>query len=147
MSARPWQAQQAARRAGTRLALSWLGNCLGLLIAAALVPAITYGNDLGTLLLAGAILGLVNFALRPLVILMTLPAVILSLGAALLLVNALMLWVTSALVDGLDTGRFWSTLAGALIVSLVNLALRPWRRRPKRSRSQNGPRVRVEIWR
>jgi putative membrane protein len=110
-----------------RLIVAWLGNCLGLLAAAALVPTIGYEHNWGTLLLAGAILGVVNFALRPLVILMTLPAVVLSLGFALLFVNALMLWITSALVPELRVGGFWSTVAGALVVSLVNLALRPWR--------------------
>ena len=75
-------------RAGMRLIVAWLGNCLGLLAAAALVPTIGYEHNWGTLLLAGAILGVVNFALRPLVILMTLPAVVLSLGFALLFVNA-----------------------------------------------------------
>lgn len=128
-----------------RVAMVWLGNCLGLVVAAAIVPAISYGNDLGTLLLAGAILALVNFALRPIVVLMTLPAVILSLGAALLLVNALMLWITSGLVDGLQVGGFFSTLAGAVLVSLVNLVLRPWRRWSDQSHEQ-GPRVRI-IWR
>ncbi len=128
-----------------RVVIVWLGNCLGLVVAAAIVPAISYGNDLGTLLLAGAILALVNFALRPIVVLMTLPAVILSLGAALLLVNALMLWITSGLVDGLQVGGFFSTLAGAVLVSLVNLALRPWRRWSEES-DQQGPRVRI-IWR
>jgi putative membrane protein len=128
-----------------RVAMVWLGNCLGLVVAAAIVPAISYGNDLGTLLLAGGILALVNFALRPIVVLMTLPAVILSLGAALLLVNALMLWITSGLVDGLQVGGFFSTLAGAVLVSLVNLALRPWRRWSDESRKE-GPRVRI-IWR
>lgn len=128
-----------------RMAMVWLGNCLGLVVAAAIVPDISYGNDLGTLLLAGAILALVNFALRPIVVLMTLPAVILSLGAALLLVNALMLWLTSGLVDGLRVGGFFSTLAGAVLVSLVNMALRPWRRRSEESHQQ-GPRVRI-IWR
>lgn len=128
-----------------RLLAIWLGNCLGLVVAAAIVPDISYGDDLGTLLLAGAILGLVNFALRPIVVLMTLPAVILSLGAALLLVNALMLWITSAVVDGLQVGGFLSTLAGAALISLVNLALRPWRRWRGESRTQ-GPRVRV-VWR
>lgn len=136
---------QAANSPLPRLLVTWLGNCLGLLLAAAIVPSISYGDDAGTLLLAGAILGVVNFALRPVVILMTLPAVILSLGAALVLVNALMLWVTSALVGGLQLGGFWATVAGALIVSLVNLALRPWRR-ARRYRGE-GPRVRVVGWR
>jgi putative membrane protein len=120
------------RPVAARLLVTWLGNCLGLSIAAALVPPIAYGGDWGTLLLAGAILGLVNFAVRPLVILMTLPAVILSLGIALLVVNALMLWLTSDLVSGLRVGGFWSTLAGALIISLVNAALRASIGRPGR---------------
>ncbi len=108
----------------TRLILAWLGNCLGLLLAAAIVPAISYGHDAGTLLVAGAILGLVNLAVRPLVILLTLPAVLLSFGLFLLLINALMLWLTSRIVSGLDVGGFWSTMAGVLIIWLVNIALR-----------------------
>lgn len=108
-----------------RLIAVWLCNCVGLLAAAAVVPAIDYSNDLGTLLLAGAILGLASFALRPLVILLTLPAIILSLGIALLFVNALMLWVTSVVVPDLHVGGFWSTFAGAVVIWLVNRILRP----------------------
>ena len=111
-----------------RLLVAWLCNCVGLVLAAAVVPAISYGNDLGTLLLAGAILGIANFALRPLVILLALPAVVLSLGIALLFVNALMLWITSAIVPDLEVGGFWSTVAGALLIGVVNLLLRPARR-------------------
>ncbi len=141
----PHPRRPAGRSLAARLALVWLGNCLGVAVAAAIVPAISYGEDLGTLLLAGAILALVNLALRPLVILLTLPAVILSLGAALLLINTLMLALTSALVGGLHVGGFFSTLAGALAISLVNLALRPWRGRERRR--HNGPRVRLVLWR
>lgn len=63
------------------------------------------------------------------VILLTLPAVILSFGLALLVISALMLWLTSRLVAGFAVGGFWSTLGGALIVWLVNAALRHWQRR------------------
>lgn len=141
--------QSARNSLGSRIALRlltvWLGNCLGLALAAAILPAVSYGDDLGTLLAAGAILGLVNFALRPMVILMTLPAVILSLGVALLLVNALMVWLTSAIVPSLNVGGFWSTLAAAMVIWIVNIALRPWRRmrRPPAER----PRISVEMWR
>lgn len=112
-----------------RVAFAWLANCLALLIAAAVIPQIGYGGDLGTLLLAGFILGVVNLVVRPLVILLTLPAVILSFGLVLLPINALMLWLTSRLVDGFTVGGFWSTLGGALIVWVVNVALRRWRDR------------------
>ena len=109
---------------GTKLIVTLAANCVGLLVASALVPAITYGHRWQTVILAGLILGLVNFVVRPLVIAMTLPAVILSLGLALLLVNALMLWLTSRIVTGLHVGGFWSTVAGALVIWIVNLALR-----------------------
>ncbi len=134
-----------SRALAMRLLIVWAGNCLGILVAAAIVPAISFGDKLGTLALAGAILAIVNFALRPIVILMTLPAVILSLGLALLFVNALMLWLTSALVPGLQLGGFWGTLATAVAVSFANLALRPWRR--SQQRPPQSPRIRVELWR
>jgi putative membrane protein len=110
-----------------RVATAWLTNCLALLVAAAVIPQIGYGGDLGTLLLAGFILGVVNLIVRPLVILLALPAVILSFGLVLLGINALMLWLTSRLVDGFTVGGFWSTLGGALIVWIVNVGLRRWR--------------------
>jgi putative membrane protein len=115
-----------------RFLVTWLTNCIGLLLAAAIVGPITYGSKFGTLVLAGLVLGVVNFAVRPLVILLTLPAVILSLGLALLFINALMLWVTSKIVTGLHVGGFWSTVAGALILWIVNMALRPWTSQPWR---------------
>ncbi|MEA2334107.1 MAG: putative rane protein [Solirubrobacteraceae bacterium] len=107
-----------------RLLIAWLSNCVALLVAAAVIPAIGYGKDLGTLLLAGLILGVVNLVVRPAIIFLTLPAVILSLGLALLVINALMLWLTSRIVAGFTVGGFFSTLGGALIVWIVNAALR-----------------------
>ena len=101
-------------------------NCAGLAIAAALIGPISYGGKFGTLVLAGLVLGVVNFAIRPIVVLLTLPAVILTLGFFLLLVNALMLWITSKIVTGLHIGGFWSTLGGAFVLWIVNMALRPW---------------------
>jgi len=120
----------------TRFLITWITNCIGLLIASAIVGPISYGKDVGTLLLAGLVLAIVNFAVRPLVVLLTLPAVILSLGLALLFINALMLWVTSRIVSGFHVGGFWSTVAGALILWVVNMALRPWTARPFRRRDR-----------
>jgi putative membrane protein len=135
-----------------RLLITWVVNCVGLLVASLLISSISYGHKFGTLVLAGAVLGLVNFVLRPLVILLALPAVILSLGLAMLFINALMLWVTSKFVTGLHVGGFWSTVGGALILWAVNMALRPWvhdrgeRRRGRREDDDgnNRPPRRVE---
>ena len=109
-----------------RILVTWVVNCVGLFIAAAVIGPISYDHKFGTLILAGAVLALVNLALRPLVIILTLPAVILSLGLLMLFINALMLWVTSKIVTGLHVGGFWSTVGGALILWIVNMALRPW---------------------
>lgn len=120
-----------------RFFITWISNCIALLIAAAIIPSISFHHRVGTLVLAGLILGCVNFLVRPLVILMTLPAVILSLGVALLFINALMLWVTSQIVSGFHVGGFWSTVGGALVMWLVNMALRPWIR-AHRDRARGG---------
>ena len=114
------------RRLALRFLVAWAGNFLGLLAAAALLPAVNYRGGIGTLVLAGLILGLVNLALRPIVIVMTLPAVVLTLGVALLLINALMLWLTSKIVTDLLVGGFWSTVGGAAVIWFVNLAVRHW---------------------
>jgi putative membrane protein len=109
-----------------RFVITLISNCIALWIASVVIGPIGYGHRFGTLVLAGVVLGIVNFALRPLVILLTLPAVIVSLGLALLLINALMLWITSRFVTGLHVGGFWSTVGGALVMWVVNMALRPW---------------------
>jgi putative membrane protein len=108
------------------LIITWLTNCVGLLLAAWIIGPIDYEGKASTLLLAGLVLGVVNFALRPLLILLTLPFVILTFGLFLLLINAFTLWLTSKIVSGLSVGGFWSTLGGALILSVVNLTLKPW---------------------
>jgi putative membrane protein len=130
-----------------RLAITWVTNCIGLLIASAVISPISYGHKFGTLVLAGLVLGVVNFAVRPLVILLTLPAVILSLGLAILLINALMLWVTSKFVTGLHVGGFWSTVGGALIMWLVNMALRPWTAANRRKDDDKPRRVEIRVTR
>jgi len=121
-----------------RFLITWITNCIGLVIASAVVGPISYGHDLGTLVLAGLVLGIVNFAVRPLVVLLTLPVVILSLGIALLFVNALMLWVTSKIVSGFHVGGFWATVGGALILWIVNMALRPWMALPFARHARRG---------
>jgi putative membrane protein len=119
-----------------RVLLTLVTNCAGLAVASALIPSISYHHRLGTLLLAGLILGIVNVALRPLVILLTLPAVILSFGVALLFINALMLWLTGRIVSGFYVHGFWATVGGAVVLWLVNMALRPWTR-PHRDRKDS----------
>jgi putative membrane protein len=75
------------------------------------------------LFLAGLVFTTVNVFIRPVVILLAIPALILTLGLALILVNTFMLYLTDWIVPSFETGSFWSTLGAALIVSIVNLII------------------------
>jgi putative membrane protein len=66
---------------------------------------------------------IVNWLIRPIVILLALPAVILTLGLALILINTFMLYLTDWIVPSFETGSFWWTLLAAIIVSIVNLII------------------------
>lgn len=89
------------------------------------------GTDAGeqalTLLGVGLIFGLVNAIVAPVVKLLSLPFIILTLGLMLLLINALMLWLTSEIAQGLDLGfrvdGFWTTIFGAIVISIVSAVL------------------------
>jgi putative membrane protein len=102
---------------------SWLSNVVALFAAAIVVPGIAYGDTFWALFLAGFVFALVNLVVRPLVVLLALPAVIVTLGLALLLVNAFMLYLTDWIVHDFETGSFWSTVGGALIVWAVNFVI------------------------
>ncbi len=106
-----------------RLLFAWLSNVVALFIAAWLVPGVGYGDDFWVLFIAALVFTTVNWLVKPLVIILALPAVILTLGLALILINTFMLYLTDWIVPSFETGSFWSTLVAAIIVSLVNLIL------------------------
>jgi putative membrane protein len=106
-----------------RLLFAWLSNVVALFVAAWLVPGVGYGDDFWVLFIAALVFTTVNWLVRPLVIILALPAVILTLGLALILINTFMLYLTDWIVPSFETGSFWSTLLAAIIVSIVNLIL------------------------
>jgi len=106
-----------------RLLFAWLSNVVALFVAAWLVSGIDYGDDFWVLFIAALVFTVVNWIVRPLVILLALPAVIFTLGFALILINTFMLYLTDWIVPSFETGSFWSTLLAAIIVSIVNLLL------------------------
>jgi putative membrane protein len=106
-----------------RLIFAWLANVVALFAAAWIISGIDYGDDFWVLFVAALVFTIVNVFIRPLVILLALPAVILTLGLALILINTFMLYLTDWIVPSFETGSFWATLGGALIVSIVNLIL------------------------
>ncbi len=112
--------------------LRLLVSALALAAAAWLFDGIEVtGNDTSdqalTLLAVAVIFGLVNAIIAPVVKLLSLPFIILTLGLLLLLINAAMLWLTSEIAQRLDLGfqveGFWTTVFGAIVISVVTAVL------------------------
>jgi putative membrane protein len=110
-------------------------NILVLFVASWIIGPMTYGDSWWTLVIAGAVFGIVNTILRPIIVLLSLPAVILTLGIALFFINMFMLWLTSLIVDDLAVGDFsdyvWATLVILVVNLLVDFLLRPKRKGPR----------------
>ena len=120
-----------------RLAISWLTNALVLAIVAGLLSGVTVKN-LGSLLAAAAVFGVLNTVLKPLLRFVTLPLAILTLGIAWFFVSMLMLVITKGIVDGFHIHGFWTLVEATLIVWVVNMVLDyipgPWQVTGKRRR-------------
>lgn len=93
----------------------------GLWLAAQLLPGLSFDSPT-TMFLAALLLGIVNAVVRPLAIILTLPLTLLTLGLFLLVVNAGMLGLVAALLDGFRIASFWTAVGASLIVSLVSWA-------------------------
>jgi putative membrane protein len=92
---------------------------LGLWAATEILDGLTI-DDAFTLVLAGVLLGLVNAVVRPFVLLLSLPALLFTLGLFLLVVNAGMLGLVALMLKGFHIEGFWTAIAGSLIVSVVS---------------------------
>ena len=77
-----------------RLIFAWLANVVALFVATWIISSADYGDDFWVLLFAALVFTIVNIFVRPLVILLALPVVVLTLGLALILINVLMLYLT-----------------------------------------------------
>lgn len=103
----------------TRFALRAAIAALGLWLAAEWLAGL-YVDRAATLVIAAILLGVVNAFVRPLVILLTLPFTLVTLGLFLLVINAAMLGLVAALLPGMQIDGFWTAFLAALIVSVVS---------------------------
>ena len=99
-----------------------LMNALAIYFTAAIVPGIELSGAMAALG-AGLVLGLVNAVVRPILIIMTLPFTLLTLGLFLFVLNGLCLWLTSLLVKGFEVHGFWAAVFGSILVSIVSWLL------------------------
>jgi putative membrane protein len=105
-----------------RLLLVWLINAIALLALPYLMSSITV-DSVATALIAALILGLVNTFIRPVLILLTLPVTLLSLGLFIFVINALLFWLVGSFVQGFHVAGFWSAFFGAILYSIISWAL------------------------
>ena len=102
-------------------------NAAALWVAVRLVPGVSFTGDGWLLLFVALIFGLLNACLKPLLVILSLPFLLLTLGLFTFVLNALLLWITSALSGALGLGfhvaGFASAFVGALVVSAVSITL------------------------
>jgi putative membrane protein len=119
-------------------------NGLAIVAAAWAVPGLEVGGA-GSALLAGAILGVVNVLVKPVLLLLTLPLTLVTLGLFIFVVNAVCLALTALMVPWFTIAGFWPAVGGALVVSVVSWVLNGLLLKPAaRGHRQGGVHVRIE---
>jgi len=104
--------------------IQWVVSGLAILITAYLLPGVAIEGFLAALVTA-LVLGLINAVLRPILILLTLPLNILTLGLFTLVINALLIMLASTIVPGFAVQGFWWALLFGVVLAIVNFALSP----------------------
>jgi putative membrane protein len=117
-----WHRGTAPLQPFTRFLQRWLINTVAVMVAANLLPGIHFDTIPG-LLAASLLLGILNALLRPLLLLLSLPLVVLTLGLFNLVINALMLYFVGQLIRSFHVDSFWAAFWGGLLISFVTVVL------------------------
>lgn len=105
----------------SRFALRWFVCALGLWIAAGILgDQIDYDERVGVVILSGLILAIVNTVIKPIVVLLSLPAILFSLGLFMLLINGFMVYIVGWLYPSLQISGFTTAVVAGFIIGLVN---------------------------
>ena len=105
-----------------KLLFKWLLSALALLAVTYFYSGVQVTN-FGSALIAAAVIGLLNMVVRPVLVVLTLPVTIVTLGLFLFVINALMFWAASGLLQGFHVNGFGAALLGSLIYSLLGLVI------------------------
>jgi putative membrane protein len=106
----------------TAFVIRWLFTTIAVLVAAHLIPGIGY-DGWGALLGASLLLGIINAFVRPILLLLSLPWIILTMGLFIFVINALLLMLVSKIVPAFQVSGFWSAFFGAIVISVVSWLL------------------------
>jgi len=105
-----------------RLLLVWLVNAAALFALPYIFTSI-HVSTFGAALVAALVLGLINTLIRPVLLLLTLPVTVLTLGLFIFVINGLLFWWVGSFVDGFHVGGFWAAVFGAIVYSLISWLL------------------------
>jgi putative membrane protein len=105
-----------------KIIVRWLLLAAALLLVAYLYPGVTVAS-FSSALIAALVLGVFNTLVRPLLVLLTLPVTLLTLGLFLFVINALMFWAAASVLDGFNVAGFGAALIGSLIYSLCGMVI------------------------
>jgi putative membrane protein len=105
-----------------RLLIVWLINAAALFVLPYLMKSIRI-ESFAAALIAALVLGLVNTLIRPILVLLTLPVTVLTLGLFILVINGLLFWAVANFVPGFRVAGFWSAVGGAILYSFISWAL------------------------
>jgi len=104
-----------------RFLTRWLVCSLGLWIAAAVLSnSISYDSRFGVIVIAGLVLAIINTIVKPILIFLSLPALLLSLGLFMLVINGLTVFIASKLYHPLHITNFWAAIFAGIVIGLVN---------------------------
>ena len=105
-----------------RLLLAWLINAIALIALPYVVSSITVDSFL-TALLVAIVLGFVNAIIRPILVVLTLPVTILTLGLFIFVINGLLFWAVGSFWPGFHVNGFWAGVFGAIVYSIISWIL------------------------
>ncbi|MGN6388914.1 MAG: phage holin family protein [Burkholderiaceae bacterium] len=105
-----------------QMLLHWIINAIALVVVPVLMQSVQV-DSFGAALLAALVLGLVNTLIRPVLLLLTLPVTVVTLGLFIFVVNGLLFWLVASVVGGIHVAGFWSAVGGALVYSIISWGL------------------------
>ncbi len=105
-----------------KLILTWIFAACALLVVAYLYPGVQVASFTSALV-AAAVIGLFNMLLRPILVVLTLPVTLVTLGLFLFVINALLFWAASGVLNGFHVNGFWAAMLGSLIYSALMLVV------------------------
>jgi len=109
------------KRPYTRFLVRWFVCALGLWVAANVIGhGVTYGSHIGVIIMSGFILALINIIIKPIVVILSLPAILFSLGLFMIVINGLMVILVSKLYSPLQVKNFGAAMLAGMVIGLVN---------------------------